>query len=167
MKTFWTLILLAIFLWSSPVSAEYCTVSAEGNSTSCIFKTKRTPKNAQVVVSYTQQGWSMMVAVFLKEFAMLEGDSKVKTKKGEMYSLEYVTTRRDMTPAGKVMEAPVYIASEALLHELSSAKGKVRFWLSGENPKEVEAEFAASLFEDLDAYVAETRMVLSELFENE
>ena len=167
MKTLWTLILLAIFLWSSPVSAEYCTVSSEGNSTSCVFKTKRTPKNAQVVISYTQQGWSMMVAVFLEEFAMLEGDSKVKTKNGEMYSLKYVTIRRDMTPSGKVMEAPVYIASEELLHELSSAKGKVRFWLSGEKPKEVEVEFAASLFEDLDAYVAETRMVLSELFEDE
>ena len=167
MKTFWTLILLAIFLWSSPVSAEYCTVSSGGNSTKCIFKTKRTPKDAQIVVSYTQQGWSMMVAVFLKEFAMIEGDSKVKTKKGEMYSIEYVTTRRDMTPAGRVMEAPVYLASEELLHELSSAKGKVRFWLSGEKPKEVEVEFAASLFEDLDAYVAETRMVLSELFEDE
>jgi hypothetical protein len=167
MKPFWTLILLAIFLWSSPVSAEYCTVSAEGKSTSCVFKTKRTPKDAQVVVSYTQQGWSMMVAVFLKEFAMIEGDSKVKTKNGEMYSLEYVTIHRDMTPSGKVMEAPVYIASEELLHELSSAKGKVRFWLSGEKPKEVEVEFAASLFEDLDAYVAETRMVLSNLFEDE
>ena len=108
-----------------------------------------------------------MVAVFIEEFAMLEGDSKVKTKNGEMYSLKYVTIRRDMTPSGKVMEAPVYIASEELLHELSSAKGKVRFWLSGEKPKEVEVEFAASLFEDLDAYVAETRMVLSELFEDE
>ena len=167
MKTFWTLILLATALVSSPAMAEFCTVSSEGNSTSCVFKTERTPKNAQVVVSYTQQGWSMMVAVFLEEFAMVEGDSKVKTKKGEMYSLEYVTTRRDMTPAGKVMEAPVYLASEELLHELSNAKGKVRFWLSAEKPKEVEAEFAASLFEDLDAYVAETRMVLSALFEDE
>jgi hypothetical protein len=167
MKTFWTLILLAIFLWSSPVTAEYCTVSSGGNSTKCIFKTKRTPKNAQVVISYTQQGWSMMVAVFLEEFAMIEGDAKVETKKGEMYSLEFVTIRRDMTTSGKVMEAPVYLASEELLHELSNAKGKVRFWLSAEKPKEVEAEFAASLFENLDAYVAETRMVLSELFEEE
>jgi len=107
-----------------------------------------------------------MVEVFLKEFAMIEGDSKVKTKMGEMHSLEYVTIRRDMTLSGKMMEAPVYLASEALLHELSRAKGKVRFWLSAEKPKEVEVEFAASLFEDLDAYVAETRMVLSELFED-
>jgi hypothetical protein len=167
MKTFWTLILLAIFLWSSPVTAEYCTVSSGGNSTKCIFKTKSTPKNAQIVISYTQQGWSMMVAVFLEEFAMIEGDAKVETKKDEMYSLEFVTIRRDMTHSGKVMEAPIYLASEELLHELSNAKGKVRFWLSAENPKEVEVEFAASLFEDLDAYVAETRMMLSELFEDE
>jgi hypothetical protein len=109
----------------------------------------------------------MMVAVFLEEFAMIEGDSKVETKKGEMYSLKYVTIRRDMTHTGKMMEAPVYLASEELLHELSNAKGKVRFWLSGEKPKEVEAEFAAILFKDLDAYVAETRMVLSDLFEDE
>lgn len=167
MRPFWTLVLFAISLCSSPVSAEYCTVNSEGKSTSCVFKSERTPKDAQVIVSYTQQGWSMMVAVFLEEFAMLEGDSRVKTKKGEMYSLDHVTTRRDMTSAGRVMEAPVYLASEELLHELSSAKGKVRFWLSGEKPKEVEVEFAASLFKDLDAYVAETRMVLGDLFEDE
>jgi len=168
MKTFWTLTLLAVFLWCSPVSAEYCTIKSDGKETSCIFKTKRTPKDAQVVVSYTQKGWSMMVAVFFKkEFAMIEGDARVTTKSGEEFSLEYITTRRDMTVYGRIMEAPVYLASEELLHALSNTKGKVRFWLSAEKPKEVEVEFASRLFEDLDAYVAETKLVLSELFENQ
>ena len=168
MKTIWTFIFLSIFLWCSTASAKYCTVKPEKQSTSCIFKTKRNPKDAQIVVSYTQQGWSMMVAVFLKEdFAMIEGDSRAKTKKGEIHSLEYVTTRRDMTTTGRMMEAPVYLVTEALLHDLSNAKGKVRFWLSASDPKEVEVEFAASLFPELDAYVAETKMVLGDLFEDE
>ena len=109
-----------------------------------------------------------MIAVFLKkDFAMIEGDSKAKTKNGETHNLEYVTTRRDMTTTGRMMEAPVYMATEALLHDLSNAKGKVRFWLAADDPKEVEVEFAASLLSELDAYVAETKMVLSDLFEDE
>ena len=168
MKTIWTCIFLSIFLWCSTASAKYCTVKSGEESSSCIFKTKRTPKDAQIVVSYTQQGWSMMIAVFLKkDFAMIEGDSKAKTKNGEMHSLEYITIRRDMTTTGRMMEAPVYLVTEDLLHDLSNAKGKVRFYLSADDPKEVEVEFAASLFEELDAYVAETKMVLGDLFEDE
>jgi hypothetical protein len=168
MKSFWTLILLATFLWSSPVVAEFCTQGSEGKSTSCIFKTKRNPKDAQVVVSYTQQGWSMMVAVFLKkDFAMVSGDSRVTTKSGETFELEYISTRRDLTLDRRMMEAPVYLVSEELLHALSNTKGKVRFWLSAEKPKELEVEFSSGLFEDLDAYVAETRTVLSELFDDQ
>ena len=109
-----------------------------------------------------------MIAVFLKkDFAMIEGDSKAKTKNGEMHSLKYVSTRRDMTTTGRMMEAPVYITTEALLHDMSNAKGKVRFWLAADDPKEVEVEFAASLLSELDAYVAETKTVLGALFEAE
>lgn len=168
MKTIWTLILLALFFWSSPVLAEFCTVDSENSSTSCIFKTKRAPKDTQVIVSYTQQGWSMMVAVFFKkDFAMIEGDSRVTLKGGETFDIKYVSTRRDLTYDRRMMEAPVYIVGEDLLHALSSAKGKVRFWLTAEKPKEVEVEVSSGLFEDLDAYVAETRTVLSDLFEDQ
>jgi hypothetical protein len=167
MKALWALLTASIFLWSAPVFAEYCTVKPEDNSTSCVFTTKRNPKDAQVIVSYTKQGWSMMIAVFLKEFAMLDGDSKAKTKKGEMHDLKFVTIRRDMTLSRRMMEAPVYIVDEALLHEMANAKGKIRFWLTAEKPKdEVEVEFSAGLFEGLDEYVAETKMVLGDLFEN-
>ncbi len=107
----------------------------------------------------------MMVAVFRKEFAMIEGDSRVEIKKGPTHNLEYVSTRRDMTPGGRVMEAPVYMVTEALLHDLGSAKGKTRFWLAADKPKEVEVEVAASLFEDIEAYIAETKTVLAVLFE--
>ena len=74
MKTIGTLILLALTLWSAPLFAEYCKVDTEDNKTSCIFKVDRIPKNTQIVISYTQQGWSMMIVVFRKEFALIEGD---------------------------------------------------------------------------------------------
>ncbi len=167
MKAFWTLFSVAVLLWCSPAAAEFCTVKPDRTETSCIFKTERTPKDSQVVISYTQQGWSMMVAVFLKEFAIVEGDSRVEIKKGPTHTIEYVSTRRDMTPRGRVMEAPVYMVTEELLHDLGSAKGKVRFWLSADKPKEVEVEVAASLFEDIEAYIAETKTVLAVLFEEE
>jgi len=166
-KAIWTFILLAIILWSPAASAEYCNVSSGGDETSCIYKINRIPKNSQITISYTQQGWSMMIVVFLKEFAMIEGDAKVKTKNGEMQSIEYISTRRDMT-GGRLMEAAVYLVSEPLLHELGNAKGKVRFYLTATDAKkDVEVEVAASNFEDIDAYISETKTLLSDLFKDE
>lgn len=169
MKALWVVIAASVLFWSAPVFAEYCTVKPEDNSTSCVFTTKRNPKDAQIVVSYTKQGWSMMIAVFLKkEFAMLEGDSTARTKNGDTHKLKFITIRRDMTINRRMMEAPVYLVDEALLLDMANAKGKVRFWLAAENPKdEVEAEFSAKLFKGIDDYVAETKMVLSELFPDE
>ena len=164
MKTFLTLILLAVSLWSSPVFAQFCNVSSESGETSCTFKTDYTSKNARIAVTYTPQGWAMTVTVTLKEFAMIEGDAKVQTKGGEMYNLEYVSTRRDMAPRRLVKEMPVYHVSEAFLHELGSAKGKVIFLLSAEKPKEVEVKFSSGLFDDIDAFIVEAKTVLADQF---
>jgi len=166
MKTFLTLIVLAVFLWSSPVFAEFCGVSSESAATSCTFKTSYTPKDARITVTHTQQGWAMTVTVTLKEFAMIEGDSTVKTKDGEVYSLEYVSTRRDMAPRRKVKEMPVYLVSEAFLQELGSGKGKVLFFLSAEEPKEVEVKFTSGMFDDMDAFITETKTVLADQFKD-
>lgn len=167
MKTFLTLTLSVLLLWCPEIFAKYCTIGAEGESTTCVYTTKRTPKNSQVVISYTKQGWSMMIAVFLDEFAMIEGEAIARTKKGEEHKLEYVTIRRDMLHTGKVMEAPIYLVSEELLHDLSSAKGKVRFWLAALDTKDVEVEVAASLFSRIDDYIAETKSTMGEISTNE
>ena len=108
----------------------------------------------------------MTVTVVLKEFAMFEGDAKAHTKDGEMYNLEYVSTRRDMAPRRLVKEMPVYHVSEAFLHELGSAKGKVIFLLSAEDPKEVEVKFSSGLFDDIDAFIAETKSVHADQFKD-
>jgi len=167
MKAFWVLLSVAILSWCSPAVAEYCSVSSDGAETSCIFKTKRAPKDTQVVISYTRQGWSMMIAVFRKEFAIIEGDSRVELKKGPTHTIKYVSTRRDMTTDRRLMEAPVYLVSESLLHDLGKAKGKARFWLTAEDPKEVEIKLAASLFSDIEAYISETKTVLGALFDEQ
>ena len=164
MKAFWTLILLALSIWSAPVFAEYCKRDAENDKTSCIYKIDRIPKNSQIVISYTQQGWSMMIVVFRKEFALIEGDSKVTTKDGPEYPIKYVSTRRDMTQ-GMMMEAALYLIDEEALRSLAQARGKVRFFLANTVEKEpVEVEVAASQFEDIDAYIAETKTLLGALF---
>ena len=106
----------------------------------------------------------MTVTVTLKEFAMIEGEAKVQTKDGEMYNLEYVSTRRDVAPRRMIREMPVYLVSEAFLHELGSAKGKVIFLLSAEDPKEVKVKLSSGLFDDMDAYIAETKIVLADQF---
>ena len=111
----------------------------------------------------------MMIAVFLDEFAMIEGDATVQPgKRKDIQSIEYVTTHRDMTPEGLMMEAPIYRVSEQLLHELGEAKGKVRFWLAGNSSKkDEEVEVAAGLFSDIDAYISETKTVLGVLFKDQ
>ncbi len=167
MKSFWTLILLSITLWSAPVFAEYCKVDTENDKTTCIYKINHIPKNSQIIISYTQQGWSMMIVVFRKEFALIEGDSKVTTKDGGEYTFKYVSTRRDMTH-GMMMEAALYMVDEPMLYALGQAKGKVRFFLANTvEKKDVEVEVAASNFEDIDAYIAETKTVLADLFKTQ
>ena len=110
----------------------------------------------------------MMIVVFMDEFAMLEGDATVQPGKGkDKQSMKYVITRRDMTPEGLMMEAPIYKVSEKLLNELGEAKGKVRFWLAGSSSKDEEVEVAAGLFSDIDAYISETKTELGVLFKDE
>lgn len=165
MKAIWMFVLLTVFLWSSVASAEYCKVGSGGKETSCVYKINS--KNSQIIISHTQRGWSMMIKVFLEDFAMIEGDAKVKTKNGEMQNIEYVSTSRDMA-GRRTMEAAVYMVSEELLHELGNAKGKIRFYLAGTNTKQdVEVKVAASDFEDIDAYISETKSILGELFKDE
>lgn len=164
MKVFWTILILAATIWSAPVSATYCKVDTEDDKTSCIYKADHIPKNTQIIISYTQQGWSMMIVVFLDEFAIIEGDAKVQTKHGEPHTIKYVSTRRDMT-RGKMMEAALYIVDEAVLRELGQAKGKIHFYLANTDAKEdVDVEVAASNFEDIGAYIDETKTVLAPLF---
>ena len=165
MKTFLTLVLLTVFLWCSPVFAEFCNVSSESDATSCTFKTDYFSKDRRITVTYTPQGWAMTVTVTFDEFAMIEGDAKAQTKDGEMYNLEYVSTRRDIAPRRTVKEMPVYLVSEAFLHEMGSAKGKVAFLLSAEDPKEVEVKVSSGKFDDIEAFIAETKVVLADEFE--
>jgi len=162
-KATWTALFLAAAIWSAPASATYCRVDTAENKTTCIYKADRIPKGTQIIVSYTRQGYTMMIVVFLDEFAMVEGDAKVETKHGEPRTLKYVSTRRDMTH-GKMMEAAIYLVDEAVLRELGQAKGKVHFYLANTDAKEeVDVKVAASNFDDIGAYLAETKAVLGAL----
>lgn len=169
MKTNCILILAAIFLWCSPLSAEYCTTKPDSNATSCMYKIDRIANGSQILITYTRQGWSMMIVVFMDEFAMIEGNATVKPGRGEeIQSIEYVTTRRDMTWEGLMMEAPLFKVSEQLLHEFGNARGKVRFWLPGTAiKKDKEIEVAAGLFSDIEAYISETKTELGVLFKED
>jgi len=167
MKSFWTLILLAAFLWCSPVFAEYCGLSHESGRTECKFRTDSGSKDSSIVVSHNEQGWTMTVTVILKEFVMIEGDAKLMTKDGEIHDLEYVSTRRDVAPRRKWKESPVYLVSEALLRELGSTKGKLLFMLASEDPKDMEVKFSSGTFEDIDVFIAEAKTVLADQFKAE
>jgi hypothetical protein len=160
MKTLLTIMFVAMFSWSAPVAAKFCNVNEAENKTLCRYKATRLPDNAQIFITYTDQGFSMMIVIFLKEFAMVEGDARMKTRKGEVQTLEYITTHHDMTPEGLMMEAAVYKVTEAMLRELGNARGKVKFWLPANDTKEQELKIAASKFEELEAYIEETKTIL-------
>ncbi len=166
-KAFWTVLLLAMVIWSAPASANYCRVDNEDSKTSCIYKADRIPKGTQIIISYTRQGFSMMIVVFRDEFAIIEGDAKVQTRHGEPHTIKYVSTRRDMTH-GKMMEAALYLVDEEVLQELGQARGKIHFYLANTDAKkDVDVEVAASNFEDIADYIAETKSVLSVLFDEQ
>lgn len=168
MKFLLALLSLMVLLWCPLASAEYCKVNDEGKVKSCIYKVDRIPHNSQIVISYTRQGWSMLIVVFMDEFAIIEGPATVQTKGGKKHTLEHISTQRDMVSSGRMMEAAYYKVSEELLRELGQAKGKVRFWMQGEDiRKDKEVEVAASLFSDMDAYIEETKTKLAVLFPDE
>ena len=167
MKVFWTILFLAAITWAAPVFATYCKVDTAEDKTTCTYKADRIRKNTQITISYTQQGWNMMIVVFLDDFAMIAGDAKVEIKDGEAHTLRYVSTRRDIT-RGKMMEAALYMVDESVLRELGRAKGKVHFYLANTDAKEdVDIKVAANNFEDIDAYIAETKTVLASLFKEQ
>ena len=167
MKTFLTFCLAACLLWTPSAFPKYCNMNEGGNARSCVYRVDRIPKNTQIIISYTQQGWSMMIAVFFDEFAIIEGTAKVKIHKGDTFDIEHVSTRRDMTPSGRMMEAAIYKVSEELLREMGRAKGKIRIYLATDVTGEEEVEVAAKLFHDLDAYIEETKAELGVLFKEE
>lgn len=167
MKTLLTLFLATCLLWSPSAFSKYCSIKEGSNARSCVYRVDRIPKSTQIIISYTQQGWSMMIAVFFDEFAIIEGTAKVKIHKGDTFDIEHVSTRRDMTPGGRMMEAAIYRVSEELLREMGRAKGKIRIYLATDATGEEEIEVAAKLFHDLDAYIEETRAELGALFEEE
>jgi hypothetical protein len=160
MKTLCTLLLTTLFLWSSPLAAEYCTTNDAGEVDSCILKINGLPKNTQVIISRLQEGWTLMLVVFLDEFAMVENDAKVQIGRGDKQNMKYITTHRDVTPEGQVMEAAVYQVTEELLHNLSNADGKVRFYLASSQAKVDRIPIVASRFSELDEYIAETQSAL-------
>ena len=165
MKTVLAIIFVMVFLWGSPVFAEFCNVSSDSGATECTFKTDWFSKDTRIAVTRSPQGWAMTVTVTLDEFAMMEGDATAQTKDGEMYNLEYVSTRRDVARRGRVVEMPVYLVSEALLQELGSAKGKVTLLLPAENPKEVKVKFSTGKFDEIDLFITETKAILTDQFE--
>jgi hypothetical protein len=167
MKPITTILATLCIFWSPLALSEYCTVNEGNNARSCIFRVDRIPNNTQIIISYTQQGWSMMIAVFFDEFAIIEGTARVKFHKGETFEIEHVNTRRDMTPTGRMMEAAMYKVSEELLHEMGRASGKIRFYLATDVTGEEEVEVHAKLFSEIDNYIAETKEELGALFDQD
>ena len=160
MKTLCTILLTALFIWSAPLSAKYCKTDDAGNTRSCSYSAIGSPDKTQIIVSYTQQGWSMMFAVFVEEFVLIEGDAKFQVDKGEIRTLKHVNTHRDLTTDGLLMEAPIYSIDEALLHEIKNSGGKVRFWLTATESKDIEIDVWTRKFSKLDEYIAETKATL-------
>lgn len=159
MKTLYTIILAAAFLWTSPLYAEYCRYNDAGKVRSCEFKVTGLKKHSQIVVSYTQQGWSLMAVIYVDEFVFVEGDARLEIGKNEPRTLEYVNTRRDVV-GGSMMEAGVFKISEEVLHEIANADGGIRIYLPALESEELRIKANDSRFSGLEDYIAETKAAL-------
>ena len=61
MKSLLTTITAICLLFSPTAFAKYCTLKEDSNARSCVYRVDRIPKSTQIIISYTQQGWSMMI----------------------------------------------------------------------------------------------------------
>lgn len=160
MKILYAITLTVIFLWSAPLSAEYCKYDDAGRVKSCEFKISGLKKDSQIIISYTQQGWSLMAVIFVKEFVFVEGEGRIEIGKKALQNMEYVTTRRDIVYGAGMMEAAVFRVSEELLHQLANSDGTVRIYLPATESKDRVIKATAGKFSELDEYIAETKEVL-------
>lgn len=158
MKVLSTVVILVLLFWSQAASAEFCTRDATGKELSCRYTdTNGRPHNAMMTISYTQQGWSLMVAIFLDEdWKMIEGDGKLRFKDDTVLDLEYATTHRDLTEQGRLMEAAFYMVGEDVLEKIGSSKGSMYFHLPSEQG-ELELKFWTKRFKEMDDFIAETK----------
>jgi hypothetical protein len=160
-KALSTVLLLAIFLWSPQVSAEYCKTNASTDLISCRYSDHNgKPHNASLTISYTRQGWSMMIAIFVDDWLMLEGDASIQMGDDKVRELKYITSHKDLTEQGALMEAVTFLVSEELLLEMQSSKGTFRITLPAKEADDLELKFWAKRYKKLDKFIAETKAAL-------
>ena len=161
MKTLLTMLLVALFIWSPPLSAKFCKTDSSTGIVLCRFTdTTGRPHDATIAISLTKQGWAMTIALFLEDWIMLEGDAKVKVGKSDIQTIPYVNTHRDITADNRLMEAGVYLVSEELLMEMNQSGGKITFWLPANDTEEQEIKFLALRFSKLDEFIEEAKTTL-------
>lgn len=160
MKLYSGLLLLTISLWSSPIFAEYCTVSKSGTNLCRFSIAAGTANKASIMISYTNKGWSIMVAAFVDDWVMIEGDARIKIGKGEVQTIKHLITHKDIVDGGGLMEAAVYAVSEDMLHEIADSSGSVRLWLPALESEERKVKVWSGRFSKLNEFIAETKSVL-------
>jgi hypothetical protein len=143
---------------SQAAAAEFCTRDEATDTLSCRYTdTNGRPHNAMMTISLTQAGWSLMLAVFLdEEWLMMEGDASVRFKDDTVFELDYVTTHRDLTEKGRLMEAAFFKVEEDLLRKIGSSKGSMYFNVPNEKDG-LELKFWTKRFKDMDDFLAETK----------
>ena len=98
-----------------------------------------------------------MIAVFLEDWLMLEGDASIQMGDDKVRELKYVTSHKDLTEQGALMEAVTFMVSEELLLEMQSSKGTFRITLPAKEADDLELKFWAKRYKKLDEFIAETK----------
>ena len=156
MKILYTALLSLVILWSPAIFAKYCKYNDAGRVRSCEFKVTGLKNNSQIIISYTQQGWSLMAVIYIDEFVLVEGDARIKIGKNEPRTLEYVKTSRDVS-GGKMVEAAVFLTSEDVLHEIANSSRAIRIYLPAAEAEDQVIKANDSRFDGLEDYIAETK----------
>jgi hypothetical protein len=152
------LLLIAGVACSQAAAAEFCTRDEATDVLSCRYTDNNgRPHDAMMTISLTREGWSLMLAVFLnEEWLMMEGDASVRFKDDSVFELDYLTTHRDLTEQGRLMEAAFFEVEEDLLRKIGNSKGSMYFNVPAEKG-DLELKFWTKRFKDMDAFLAETK----------
>jgi hypothetical protein len=102
----------------------------------------------------------MMVAIFVDDWVMLEGDASIQMGDDKVRELKYITSHKDLTEQGALMEAVTFLVSEELLLEMQSSKGTFRITLPAKEADDLELKFWTKRYKKLDKFIAETKAAL-------
>jgi len=160
MRSFSAVILFINMIWCSSLLAEYCTSNEQEITEGCSLMVKiGAPIDPAIIFSVQRpdeaRAWRLGIRMMSKEWAMLNGDSRISVDGGETMSLEHISSQRSKMTKEWLSEAAWYVINEDLVRAIANSKDVVLLRLSADKTESIEISVKANKLSDLHALLAE------------